>query len=97
MRHFYYFIVGCADVFCQLLDKWSILYTAYQILKRMKGVSLITFSLLVEYAQPNSGQCEDIGDGRAISVPEDYLSKLCKPDDFVKVKCAIKLLGFSSF
>jgi hypothetical protein len=54
---FYYFTAGCAEVFCQLLDKWSIPDTSYRMPKRKKGVSLITFTSLVEYAQPNSRQC----------------------------------------
>ncbi|KAH9984712.1 hypothetical protein BJV77DRAFT_1062120 [Russula vinacea] len=66
-----------------LLDKWSILETAYRIPKRMKG----------------DNAAEDPGDDWALPpspAPEDRLPKRSKLDDLVEVECAIKPLGFSS-
>ncbi|KAF8487420.1 hypothetical protein DFH94DRAFT_641821 [Russula ochroleuca] len=66
-----------------LLDKWSILETAYRIPKRMKG----------------DNAAEDTGDDWALPpspAPEDRLPKRSKLDDLVEVECAIKPLGFSS-
>ncbi|KAH9969992.1 hypothetical protein BGW80DRAFT_1176844 [Lactifluus volemus] len=65
-----------------LLDKWSILETAYRIPKRLKGDD--TFEdPCAEWASPPS------------PLPEDRQPKRSKLEDFVETECIIKPLGFT--